>query len=219
MIMVRRVLLENWPIKVVSLVLALTLWFYVTSKGKTELTLSVPLELRNTPPGMAVVGDVPGRIEVRLQGQERILRDITTGRKVVGTIDLVRARPGDNTIHLSPDDIRRPSGVTVTYLAPSELSVKLENIVQRNVRLQPVLQGSPAPGYRLVSTSVKPQRITLEGPAGIVQGFARIRTLPIDITGLKARTEVSPRIDYQGKPVKILDQNITVTIVIQKERP
>jgi hypothetical protein len=42
--------------------------------------------------------------------------------------------------------------------------------------------------------------------------------LPIDITGLREGTEVAPRIDYQGRPVKILEQSISVTIVIQKER-
>ena len=46
-----------------------------------ELTLSVPLELRNIPQGMAVVGDVIKNLDVRLQGQERVLRDITSGKK------------------------------------------------------------------------------------------------------------------------------------------
>ena len=81
-------MLENWGIKLVSLGLSLTLWFYVTSKGKTEMTLTVPLELRNIPQNMAVVGNVAGSLEVRVQGQERVLRDITIVKKVVGIIDL-----------------------------------------------------------------------------------------------------------------------------------
>jgi len=75
---IRRLIAENWPTKLASLVLAVTLWFYVTSKGKTEVTLTVPLVLRNAPQGMAVVGDVPGKIVVRLQGQERAIRDTST---------------------------------------------------------------------------------------------------------------------------------------------
>ncbi|HXY54602.1 MAG TPA: YbbR-like domain-containing protein, partial [Nitrospirota bacterium] len=66
----RKLLLDNWGIKMVSLGLSLTLWFYVTSKGKTEMTLTVPLEMRNIPQGMTVVGDVAGSLEVRVQGQE-----------------------------------------------------------------------------------------------------------------------------------------------------
>ena len=219
MISLRAAFTENWPIKLASLLMALTLWFYVTSKGKTELTLTASLELRNIPQGMAVVGDVPGKLEVRLQGQERLLRDITTGKKVIGMLDLSRGRQGDNAIHLSPDDIKRPTGVMVTYIAPSEITVKLEPIVQRTVRLYPIVQGTPAAGYRFVSAAARPTRITLEGPASIVKTFSRINTLPIDITDLTAKTEIVPRIDYLGKPVKIIEQNITATINIQKERP
>ncbi len=215
----RRILLDNWPIKLASLLLAVTLWFYVTSKGKSELSLTVPLELRNVPQGMAVVGDVPAVIEVRLQGQERALRDISSFKKVLGTVDLSRTREGLNRIHLSPDDIRRPAGVAVTYLAPMEIEVRLEKLLQKTFRLKPVVQGRPAPGYRLVSVTVKPPRITLEGPAGVIQQFSALQTMPIDITDLKDQTTVTPRIDYQGRTVRVLEPEISVTVNIQKEHP
>src|SRR5574342_1053408 len=112
----RKLLLDNWGIKLVSLGLSLSLWFYVTSKGKTEMTLSVPLELRNIPQQLAIVGNVTGSLEVRVQGQERVLRDITIGKKVYGVLDLSMASAGENIVPISPDDIRRPSGVTVMHL-------------------------------------------------------------------------------------------------------
>ncbi len=215
----RRIFLENWPIKLASLVLAVSLWFYVTSKGKSELSLTVPLELRNVPQGMAVVGDVPAVIEVRLQGQERALRDISSFKKVVGTVDLSRTREGTNRIHLTPDDIRRPAGVAVTYLAPMEIEVRLERLLQKTFRLKAILQGRPAPGYRLAGVTVTPARITLEGPAGVMQQFTALQTMPIDITDLKEQTTMTPRIDYQGKTVRVLEPDISVLINIQKEHP
>src|SRR5512147_2615411 len=125
----RSLVFDNWGIKLLSLGLSLTLWFFVTSKGKTEITLSVPLELRNIPQNMAVVGDVTGSLEVRVQGQERALRDVSSGKKVVGVLDLSRSKVGENTIRLSPDDIQRPSGVSIAYLSPSGVKVKLEPLV------------------------------------------------------------------------------------------
>jgi YbbR domain-containing protein len=215
----RQILLDNWPIKLASLALAMTLWFYVTSKGKSELTLSAPLELRNIPQGMAVVGDVPAVIEVRLQGQERALRDISSSKKVLGTVDLSGTKEGENRLHLSPDDIRRPAGVAVTHLSPMEITVRLERLLRRTLRLNAIVQGRPAPGYRLSTVAVKPPKITVEGPAGVIQTFSRLQTMPIDITDLKDRTTVTPRIDYQGKTVRVLEPEISVTIKIQKEQP
>jgi YbbR domain-containing protein len=216
---IRRIFLENWPIKLASLVLAVTLWIYVTSKGKTEMSITAPLELRNIPQGMVIVGDVPGSLELRLQGQERALRDIAAGKKVVGTADLGRGKEGENIIHLSPDDIRKPSGVLVTHLNPFEITVMLDRLDRKTIRLKPVLTGRPAPGYRVRDVSVNPLRVTLEGPAGVIGSFAVLQTLPIDVNGMQETTTVEPRIDFQGKPVKVLEEDIGITITLQKERP
>lgn len=215
----RRIFLENWPIKLASLVLAVSLWFYVTSKGKTEMSLTVPIELRNIPQEMAVVGDVPGAVEARFQGQERALREIAAGKKMVGAVDLSLAKEGENIIRISPDDIRRPSGVLVTHLSPYEIIVKLDRIVRKTIRLKPVINGTPAAGYRIGNVSVSPPKITLEGPLGSIGALTTLQTMPIDITGMKEPVTVDPRIDYRGRPVKIIEQDIRIHIGIQKERP
>lgn len=213
---IRKALTDNWGIKLLSLGLSLTLWLYVTSKGKTELTLRIPLELRNVPQGMAVVGDVAGSMEVRLQGQERALRDITTGKKVVGIIDLTMARVGENTIRISPDDIRRPSGVAVTYLSLPEVRLRLERLEQKSFRLRPLLHGQPAEGYRVGKISVTPLRITVEGPISVLKTLKNLHTMPIDIEGASENMTVEPKIDYQGKQVKIIDRNISVRITLER---
>ena len=213
---IRNVLFENWGIKLVSLGLSLTLWVYVTSKGKTEMTLTVPLELRNIPQDMAVVGNVAGTLEVRVQGQERILRDTTVAEKMVGIIDLSMTKVGENTVHISPDDIKRPAEVTVTHMSLSELKVKLEPLVRKAFRLQPVLHGAPAAGHRLAKIIVIPSRIKVEGPESLMTALSRLQTMPIDIQDAKVTMTVEPKIDYQGQPMKLLEKNIMIRIVIER---
>ncbi|MGE5174582.1 MAG: YbbR-like domain-containing protein [Betaproteobacteria bacterium] len=212
----RKILLDNWSIKLLSLVLSLTLWFYVTSKGKTEMTLTVPLELRNIPQNMAVVGDVAGSLEVRVQGQERVLRDITVGKKVFGVLDLSMTKVGENVVPISPDDIRRPSGVTVMHMSRSEVRVQLEPLVRKSFRLKPILYGVPAAGLRVTKIAVWPAKITVEGPASVIKALEILQTIPIDIQGAKESMNVDPKIDYQGKSVKILEQDIAVRINIER---
>ncbi len=214
---VNKLLFDNWGIKLLSLGLALTLWFFVTSKGKTELTLTVPIELRNIPQNMAVVGDVAGSLEARVQGQERVLRDITIGKKVVAIADLSMTKVGENTVRLSPDDIRRPAGVTVTYLSLPEIRVKLEPLIRKSFRLKPILHGVPAPGHRVARISISPARITVEGPSSVMNTLEGLQSMPIDIQGSSESITVEPKIDYQGKQVKILDTNVTVHIIIERE--
>jgi YbbR domain-containing protein len=213
---IRNILFDNWGIKVVSLGLSLTLWVYVTSKGKTEMTLTVPLELRNIPQNMAVVGNVAGSLEVRIQGQERVLRDITVADKMVGIIDLSMTKVGENTVHLSPDDIKRPADVTVTHMSLSEIKVKLEPLVRKTFRLNPVLHGAPAAGHRLAKIIVTPSKITIEGPESLMTAMSRLQTMPIDIEDAKETMTVEPKIDYQGQPVKLLEKNIMIRIIIER---
>ncbi len=207
---------NNWGLKLLSLGLSLTLWLYVTSTGKTELTLTVPVELRNIPAGMTVVGDVTGSLEARMQGQERVLRDGTVSKKVVALLDLSMTREGENVVRISPDDIKRPGGMLVTHLSQSEVKVRLERLVQRAFRLKPVLRGMPASGYRLAGTSVTPSRIVLEGPASVIKMISRVETMPIDIQKATQSMTVEPRIDYQGKPVKLMEKNIAVRVSIER---
>jgi len=213
---IRNILFDNWGIKLVSLGLTLTLWVYVTSKGKTEMTLTVPLELRNIPRDMAVVGNVAGSLDVRIQGQERILRDIKDTDKMVGIIDLSMTRVGENTVHISPDDIKRPADVTVTHMSLSEIKVKLEPLVRKAFRLQPVLHGAPAAGYRLARITVLPTRITVEGPESLMAALKQLQTTPIDIQDAKETMTVEPKIDYQGQPMKLLEKKIVIRIFIER---
>jgi YbbR domain-containing protein len=211
---IRNILADNWGIKFVALGLSLTLWVYVTSKGKTEMTLTVPLELRNIPHGMAVVGDVAGSLEVRIQGQERVLRDITVVDKMVGIIDLSQSKIGENTVHLSPDDIKRPADVTVTHMSQAEVKVRLEALVRKVFQLKPLLRGAPAAGYRIARIIVTPPKITVEGPESLLVALGPLSTMPIDVQDAKETMTVEPKIDYQGKAMKILEKNITVRIII-----
>lgn len=216
---IRTQLFDNWGIKLLALGLSLALWFYVTSKGKTEMTLTVPIELRNVPQNTAVIGDVPGSLEVRIQGQERVLRDISLGKKVVCVADLSLLKPGENTVRISPDDIRRPLDTTITYLSRTEFSVKLEPLVRKSFRLRPVLRGAPAPGYRVAKLSLRPMRITVEGPASVVQTLERLQTMPVDVRDARESMTVEPRVDYQGKQVAIIEKNITLQITIERTVP
>jgi YbbR domain-containing protein len=125
-------------------------------------------------------------------------------------------RVGENTVRISPDDIRHPSGVTVTYLSPSEIRVKLEAIERKTIRLKPVLRGVPAGGYRLAKIAVDPPRVTVEGPASVIRSLEDLETMPIDIQGAKDDITVDPKIDYRGRQVKILEKNITVRMSVER---
>jgi hypothetical protein len=46
--------------------------------------------------------------------------------------------------------------------------------------------------------------------------FVKLQTMPIDIQGATENVTVEPKIDYQGQPVKLLEENISVRISIER---
>jgi len=40
--------------------------------------------------------------------------------------------------------------------------------------------------------------------------------MPIDIEDVKETLTVEPKIDYQGQPVKLLEKNIVIRIIIER---
>ena len=46
-------------------------------------------------------------------------------------------------------------------------------------------EGEPAQGYRLLDVDVEPDSVLVTGPPGLLESLSRIRTEPIDITGLQ----------------------------------
>lgn len=214
--MLRGWIFDNWSIKLLSLGLSLTLWFYVSSTGNTELTLSIPVEIRNIPAGMVIVGDVTGSLDVRMQGPERVLRDESLGTKVMAVLDLKNAREGQNAIRISPYDIKRPGGTTVTHLSHSAVNVRLEHLMRKKLKVKPVLRGAPATGYRVAGMSVVPSAVVMEGPASVMKTINMVETMPIDIQRASHSITVEPRIDDQGKPVKLIEKNVAVRVTIER---
>ena len=94
---VKAFFMENLTFKILSVALALFLWFFVTFKGQTETSVEVPLEFKNTPAGMEILKQSARKINVSISARERILKELAqTDIRVV--VDLSNAKFGENSI-------------------------------------------------------------------------------------------------------------------------
>jgi YbbR domain-containing protein len=119
----KALLLDNVLIKIVSLVFAVILWFYVNSKGVVEMDIAVPLELRNLPLNLTITGDVMDEVNVRVKSRERILRDMAEGR-IHAVLDLAGAHAGENVYLLDAAAVERPEGVQIERISPRRIRIR-----------------------------------------------------------------------------------------------
>ena len=176
---------NNFSLKVASLVLASFVWMYVRGEEKPFQVFSVPLELEGLPKDVALAGDPPDSVAVRVRAPDTTLRNLSPGR-IRARVHLEGVRPGDLTIPLTPDIIRAPMGVEVVHVDPRTLSLKVERRVSKLVPVVLRITGQPAPGFEYAGYTADPDKVTVEAPEGIAGSLSEALTDEVAIGG---RTE------------------------------
>jgi YbbR domain-containing protein len=173
-------------LKVVAIALATLLWLSVAGEHVVERIMRVPLEFRNIPVELEVVGDPPATVDVRLRGSSGLLSRLE-GTDVVAVIDLSTARPGSRLFHIRADEVRAPYGVEVAQVVPGTLAIELEKSAKRVVPVVPAVEGDPAPGYVVGRITSDPATVEIRGPESRLRRLAEAITEPVNIDGTRER--------------------------------
>jgi YbbR domain-containing protein len=129
-------------LKVLAIALASLLWLTVAGEHVVERSIRVPLEFRNIPEALEIVGNTPDSVDVRLRGSSAVLSRVQAG-EIVAVLDLSNARTGSRLFHIRNDEVRAPFGVEVSQVVPSTLALELEKSARRKVPVVPAIEGIP----------------------------------------------------------------------------
>jgi YbbR domain-containing protein len=213
---IRHLLFDNFIIKFFSVVFALLLWLHVVARGKSEVNFVVPLELKDIPKEMVVVGDVPAYADVRLQGQEGIVKGLST-KDIGAYIPLSDAKEGENVFSLTPANVKVPGNITVVMISPSEVKMRLERLVKKALPVRPQIAGKPAPGYTLYKVEIAPANVRVEGPESFIRRTHAVSTEAIDIDGMSQSFDRSVALEPPvEKGVKLDEDNVKVSVTLRK---
>jgi YbbR domain-containing protein len=174
--------LRNIWLKFLSISIATLLWLIVAGDRIVERALRVPIEFQNLPQGLEIVGDPPETVDVRLRASSGALGRLAAG-DMAAVIDLRNARPGRRLFHLTPATVTVPYGIEVVQVSPATLPIGFENSAVRIVQVRPSIEGLPATGYEVLSTSSNPATVEVVGPESSLRGLDEAMTEPISIEG------------------------------------
>lgn len=126
MSLLRRWVLHNFWLKVLSLVLATGLWLAISPEQEpAEVTVRVPIEFRHVPPQLEISSVNVPEAQVRVRGPERIIRELRS-TDIHADLELKDARPGGQTFDLTAQQIHLQRDLTVVQITPSRVSVIME---------------------------------------------------------------------------------------------
>jgi YbbR domain-containing protein len=201
-----RLLGETWGIALLAVVVAVSLWVYVTDPDETSRTArvagAISVECVNVPPGKAEQPSCSDQsVSIRVRAPESLLDELSA-ENFRATADLsdVISDLARVPVTVRPDDTR----VEVVAVEPAQIAVRLENLTSRTVPVLTRLVGAPPRGFEAGATTIQPEDAVISGPESLVQRTAAAEA-DIDLTA--ARTDfqqtvlLQPR-DEQGGSIE-----------------
>jgi YbbR domain-containing protein len=207
-------LTRNWFLKLLSLVFALVLWFFVMGEQKLEVGYVVQLELKNVPPGMMVANEVPSLVDVRVSGPRTLLTNLRP-KDISLSVDLRDLQPGLTSFKRLEERLNIPSALKVTRLSPSFVDVKLERVKEKSVPIRAVLSGTPAEGCKIGAVQISPNQVVVEGAESELKDINEVVTEEVDVEGVKESFTLMVPLNYYGKYTSLKEQKtaeVRVTI-------
>ncbi len=206
---------DNAALKILSVALALSLWFYVTYRGQSEMVVDAPIEFKNVPKDMEIMKQSVKRVSLNIRGHERILRSLRPMDSRV-VVDLSNAKRGEATLSLDNDDVVIPRSVQVLRIDPASVKVTLDESANKTVTVKAYVIGNPEAGFRIRSIHTEPSSVVIEGPVTEISRIAFLRTEPLDITGLDQDTTFSARLNTDGRNIRTNISEIDVAIYVER---
>ena len=210
--------IENLSLKSASLLLACFVWMYVRSEEKPLQVLSLPLEFEGLPAELALAGDVPDSVAVRVRAPEMTLRNLTPGR-FHARVELTDVQPGEIEVPLSTDIVRGPLGVEVVRVDPPSVALKVERRVRREVPVVARIKGRPAPGFEYDGYTLTPDKVVVEGPQSTTERVRDAITDEVQIDGRSESFDVVVGLAADRAGVRVAsDLPATLRVNIRRQR-
>lgn len=175
-------LLKNFDIKLLALVMAIALWFYISSEYNISAERYYDIEIRpiNLSNNLSI-REIRDKVSVGIQGPQNILENISS-QKIVGTVDLKNIKEAGEFQIMA--DVVVPKNTTITKIIPNEIRVIVEEVLEEQYSVEYSLIGLPQRGYSLENEpEIIPPEVTVIGPESLLQQIEKVK-VDIDISSI-----------------------------------
>jgi YbbR domain-containing protein len=217
----RSALLEDWGVKLPSLLVAIALWAWVQSGLIVDVRLKADVQVL-WPEGLVRYEDLPSTVALTVEGPQAQARRLERERPVI-VADLADAPEGMTTVDFGALPIKGiPEGIRVVYVSPPSAEVKLESRYSRRVPVRVAVAGEVPSGYRLLSTKAAPAMTEITGPRSLVRSLSDVPTEPIDLSDMRESRSMDMALALSSRALTVVGSSkVSVSVnveAIQGER-
>lgn len=214
---------ENTALKVIALLIALLLWFYINADGSTPIKKSIDLDLNyeNLAEDLIVTNGIK-EVRIKVKADDRLISDLNM-RDFHASVNLKDAELGDQEVVV---DVQGPRGIEIIDVSPSMVKLNIDKVAEKQVPVNVSLLGNTEEGYSNFKSTVNPSHVVIKGPKTLIDTIVDARVdvnlnnsksslllnLPIKARDTEDKT-------YGSEVLTMNPSNVEVFVPIIKDAP
>ncbi len=200
--------------KLVSIILAIILWAYISNTHSGDIKFNIPVDFKNIDDSLIVSRVSHKTAIVKLSGRKDDLRNVHA-RDIVLFVDLSKVKIGEySDYHIEVTKNNIPDKINIT-IQPDEIKALVERKISKDVKIIPKFSGNPEKGFHAGKVKLVPETVTLTGPPSRLNEIESLYTRDISLEGIK--DDVQKKIDIQKfalEGIEYSTESVNVTVPV-----
>jgi YbbR domain-containing protein len=216
----RRWVLHNFWLKVLSLLIATGLWLAISPDQElAEVAVRVPIEFQHVPAHLEISSITIPEAQIRVRGPERLIRGLRS-TDIHAELELGDAKPGERTFDLTAQQIRHDRELHVVQVVPGQVHLSFDTRLTRDVEIHARVTGNFVAGEQIGKVVVDPERISITGPKHHVEMVDAATTDPVDASGTRTQATFVTNVYVPDALVQVVQSTpVRVTVIMEKSVP
>jgi len=138
----RRWVLHNFWLKVLSLLIATALWMAISPEQEpAEVEVRVPIEFEHVPAHLEISSITIPEAQIRVRGPESLIRNLRAA-DIHAELELADAKPGERTFDLTAQQVHHSRELHVVQVVPGQVHLSFDTRLTRDVEVHPRVTGN-----------------------------------------------------------------------------
>ena len=154
--------------QLISILLALSLWLYVTVSDNSKMTQQIkdiPIQIKNVPAGLTIASVSDPKVVLQVRGRSFLTSALEDKEELV-YVEMGNGKAGKNTV---PIKVSLPSNMELISIIPEQVDVELEQIKEKKMEVQVQVRGKTENGKSPMPVDVDPQFVKISGAESVVK--------------------------------------------------
>jgi len=211
-----RWLLHNWTLKLMALIAAVVVWFFVVNADRSQIGFAAPVEYIGLEGAQVLVGTPRETADVQLEAARWAAARLTPASVHI-RVDISKLGEGEHVVPLTTEQVAAPPGVQVLRVWPRSVRLSIARAAVKSVRVVPQITGTPAAAHELARVVVDPQIVQVKGPRSTIEERTTVETAPVDVSGIRQSITQNVGLLLPESVYTTTQRTVQVTVEIRSE--